>query len=278
MAKTRPKRRRAAVRSAKRSRNNNWWYALTALVVIAGIALIVYARETDDSVGPFLFDPSDPAKVDTHWHAALGVYRCDGWVDDGTGGDGVWTWPATSDGGAPARVDDTRIYAGLHSHGDGIIHMEPKVSEEAGKHATIGKYFEFGGWKVSDSSFEFLGTKARNGDTCGNEPGTLQWATGKFNGNTAEKQRLTVREGNPASYKLYDGDIVVIAFLPPGKTIDSIGNPPAVANLEGAEQREGHAPEPAPTTAPAGASTTTTPSGSATTAPPATTGSPTSQP
>ena len=48
---SRAKRKRAAVRSAKRSRNNNWWYILTVFVLIAGIALIVYARETQPSPG-----------------------------------------------------------------------------------------------------------------------------------------------------------------------------------------------------------------------------------
>ena len=33
------KRKRAAVRSAKRSRTNTWWYGLTAIVVIAGRVL-----------------------------------------------------------------------------------------------------------------------------------------------------------------------------------------------------------------------------------------------
>src|SRR6266576_4275673 len=95
---SRTKRRRAAVRSAKRARQNNWWYALTALIVVTGIALIVYARMTAPSlVGPFVLDQNNPQKKDTHWHAALGVYECDHWVGDGTG-EGVWRWP--SDTGA----------------------------------------------------------------------------------------------------------------------------------------------------------------------------------
>jgi hypothetical protein len=122
------------------------------------------------------------------------------------------------------------VYAGLHSHDDGVIHMEPLVSEEAGRNATVGRYFQFGGWKLSATGFTFLGTTVKNGDKCGNGVGTLQWELGKWDG-TSGKQKYTVQSGNPASYKLYQGDIVVIAFLPPGKTLASIGDPPSIPNL-----------------------------------------------
>jgi hypothetical protein len=200
------------------------------LVVIVGIALIVYARNTAPApVGPFLADANNPTKKDTHWHAALGVYDCDHWLGDATG-EGLWTWPFATPSGTPARADNTNVYAGLHSHADGIIHMEPAVSAEAGKNATVGLYFDYGGWKLSETGFSFLGTTRNNGDKCGDKPGTLQWATGKWDGTTA-KQKLTVQSGDPSKYKLYSDDIVVIAFLPEGKTIDSLPNPPSLAKL-----------------------------------------------
>jgi hypothetical protein len=229
---SRAKRKRAAVRSAKRSRHNTWWYALTAIVVIAGIALVVYARATAPSpVGPFLQDSTGTRK-DTHWHAALGVYDCDHWMGDSSG-TGVWNWPATTPSGSPARAGNTNVYAGLHSHDDGVIHMEPAVSEESGKNATVGKYFEFGGWKLSATGYSFLGTTVKNGDKCAGKPGTLQWEVGSWDGDTTGKvkQKYTVKTGNPAKYKLLQYDIVVIAFLPEGKTLASIGSPPSVPNL-----------------------------------------------
>jgi hypothetical protein len=196
--------------------------------VIVGVALIVYARSTSPTpVGPFL--ASSGHTTDTHWHAALGVYDCDHWLGDSTG-QGIWNWPYATSQGQPGQAANTNAYAGLHSHDDGIIHMEPAVSAEAGKNATVGLYFDYGGWKLSSTGFSFLGTTRNNGDQCGNAPGTLQWATGKWDG-TAGKQKLTVQTGNPAKYKLYNDNIVVIAFLPPGKTIDSIGNPPSLAKL-----------------------------------------------
>jgi len=160
------------------------------------------------------------------------VYDCDHWMGD-TPGSGVWNWPAATPQGTPARVANTNVYAGLHSHNDGVIHMEPQVSEEAGKNATVGKYFQFGGWKLSSTGYSFLGTTVKNGDKCGTTTGTLQWEVGTWDGDTTGKvkQKYTVKTGNPAKYKLNQYDIVVIAFLPEGKTLASIGSPRSVPNL-----------------------------------------------
>ena len=266
---SRTKRRRAVVRSAKRARNNNWWYGLTALIVIAGISLVVYARATAPSpVGPYVADqanPTNPHNRDSHWHAALGVYDCDHWLGDGgAGGPGTWNWPAATPTGSPARANNTGVYAGLHSHDDGIIHMEPAVNEEAGRHATVGKYFDFGGWDVSATSFDFLGTKRKNGDKCGNATGTIQWETAHYDNATAKAGPYTVRTGNPGSFKLHDDDVVVIAFLPPGKTLQSIGDPPSLVKLPDAASRETNS-APTPATAPPGSSTpSTAPTGTTT--------------
>jgi len=265
---SRAKRKRAAVRSAKRSRQNSWWYGMTAIVVIAGIALIVYTQATAPAaVGPYLSDSNNPTKKDTHWHAALGVYDCDHWMGDSSG-TGIWVWPASTPGGEPARASNTNEYAGLHSHDDGVIHMEPLVSAEAGRGATVGLYFQYGGWKLSSTGFSFLGTTVKNGDKCGNATGTLQWEVATWNGNTATNavQKYTVESGNPAKYKLYQYNIVVIAFLPPGKTLASLGNPPSVPHLLTAVGATGQTPP--TTTAPTAPSTpVTTPPKSATTTP-----------
>jgi hypothetical protein len=262
---SRAKRKRAAVRSAKRSRHNTWWYGLTAIVLIAGVALVVYARATAPSpVGPFLQDQSG-TKQDTHWHAALGVYDCDHWMGDSPDS-GVWNWPLATQAGQPARADNPTVYAGMHSHNDGVIHMEPLVSAEAGKNATVGLYFDYGGWKVSSTGYSFLGTTRTNGDKCGTKPGTVQWAVGKWDGDTTGKikQKYTVQTGNPAKFKLNQGDIVIVAFLPEGQSILGIGNPPSVPNLAKALDVENVQPgmpsitTPAPTTPTSAAATPTT--------------------
>lgn len=282
MGKSSRTKRSAAVRSAKRARTNQWWYAITAIIVIVGIGLIVYVKNSAAAPeGPFVADQvnqTNPNNKDSHWHAALGVYDCDHWLGDGSG-DGLWSWPAATPSGSPARVNNTSAYAGMHSHADGIIHMEPLVTEEAGRNATISKYFEFGGWDISSDSYDFLGTKRTNGDKCGAKPGKLSWGVARFDPTasdaTTKKYKIEVREGSAGPYKLFNDDIVVIAFLPEGKTIADIGNPPSVVKLPDAPTNEtpvGEMPpvvttapgvtvpvDTAPTTAPAATSTTANP-------------------
>ena len=272
---SRAKRKRAAVRSAKRAKNNNWWYGLTAIVLIAGVALIVYARAVAPSaVGPYALSADNTCShgADCHWHAALGVYDCDHWVGDQTG-TGLWQWPAATPSGSPARADNTSAYAGLHSHADGIIHMEPAVDADAGRHATLGLYFQYGGWKLSSSGYSFVSdTTVKNGDKCPTGgAGTLHWEVAKYDPSATKQQHYTVESGNPADYKLNNTDVVVVAFLPANKSIASIGDPPSLKNLPNAasvETKPGEMPTVTtlPTSTPSQATPTTKAAATPTTA------------
>jgi hypothetical protein len=181
------------------------------------------------TVGPFVFDPANPAKADTHWHAALGVYDCDHWLGDDSGV-GIWQWPYATVEGHPARADDPSRYAGLHSHQDGVIHMEPATLDEAGRNATLGKYFEYGGWHIAADGFDFLGTHVKNGDDCDGVPGKLSWKVARWNG-TLGPQHYTIERGDPAAFKLYDADVIVVAFLPAGRASAVTGDPPSLPYL-----------------------------------------------
>ena len=161
----------------------------------------------------------------------------------------------------------SEIYAGMHSHGDGLIHMEPKTSDEMGDKATVGEYFKFAGWKLTSTSITF-GTLAqdttvneKNGNKCNGKPGVLRWSV-----NGKEKK------GNPGGYKIFDGDVIELVFttadakLPPKTEVpsyaelqDILGNPNKPENPPGA-------------TVPAATTSTTTPDATLeTTAPGATT-------
>ena len=200
-------------------------------------------------VGPYVYVGSNAASnVDTHWHAALGVYDCDHSMGDANGSAATCTWPAMTDQGYPARAG-ANVYEGLHSHEDGIIHMEPATADEAGRYATVGRYFEFGGWKLSAASFDFLGTTREDGDSCNGHKGVVSWALAKFDGDAKNPQNYVVQQGNPGDYKLYNGDVIVVAFLPKGESITHLGNPPSLANLP--EALSGTATASVPSTAPA---------------------------
>lgn len=146
---------------------------------------------------------NEPKQGD-HWHAALGVNVCGEWVSN----------PPEFE----ARFG-TEQRAGLHSHGDGLIHIHPFADDEAGGQATVGRFFEYGGWILAEDRFKLWeGDGHQNGQTC--PDGRVANVRFEVNGEP--------RTGDPADVKPEDNDVVAIAFLPDG---DVIGEPPSTANL-----------------------------------------------
>jgi hypothetical protein len=227
---SRQKRRTYQTPKRARTSANLVWYVAAAILVIGGSLAVALSRSNSASgVGPQTGD---------HWHAALGVDVCGQWTPN-------WQTPFASSG--PVRAG-SNVYAGLHSHGDGIIHMEPSTTDEMGKHATVGEYFKFAGFKVSATSISFVSVNEKNGDKCGGKPGVLRW---EVNGKE--------HHGNPASYKLYNGDVVAIVFTTADATLPKKTDVPSYQTLQGLIRNPG-APTPAPgSTAPSNVATTTTP-------------------
>jgi hypothetical protein len=237
--------------SPKKARTgaNTVWYAASFILIAAGVLGVALSRSSSpSSIGPTISD---------HWHAALGVNDCGTWVPN-------WEWPpgnvsssSAVGAGSPARAGSGgQIYAGLHSHGDGLIHMEPSGTEDEGKNATLGRYFQYGGWKLSATSINFVTVDQKNGNQCNGKPGVLRWAVdGKE------------MHGNPAKYKLNNGDAVELVFTTAGAKLPAKTAIPSFAALENIlGQTNPTEPAPNVTLAP---SATTAPG--ATTAPSATT-------
>ncbi len=244
--------KRRTYQTPKRSRTNaNFvWYVATAILVLAGTLAVVLSRTNSASgVGPTSSD---------HWHAALGVDDCGKWAPN-------WLTPVDPSAGTPVRSGST-IYAGMHSHGDGLIHMEPQTSDEVGRHATLGTYFTMNGFQLSSTHVKFASADLKNGDKCGKLPGKLHWLV---NG----KERV----GDPTKYLLRDSDYIVVAFLPDSKKITSLGKPPSYANLPGAEGRSNSTPTSA-VTPPSAVTPSSTSAPAASTSTPASTVAPASTP
>jgi hypothetical protein len=182
---------------------------------------------------------------------ALGIYLCDHFNPD---------LPQNSNLG-------TATSPGIHTHGDGLIHVEALNSTETGAHATVGKFFsEYPGTKLTSNSITLptaSGVKTfKTGDKCGSKAATLKAVT--WDSPTAKKSKEVI--GNIADVPLRDQHLITIGFVPNGVTLQK---PPSVKNLQGAAQREN--PPTSSTTAPGGATTTTAPATSTTTAAPGTT-------
>lgn len=90
--------------------------ALVALICILGIGVVVYARSTREAL-------AEPVQNVDHWHAVYGVYNCNSTVE----GDGKYL-PAFQ-----SNQDDT----GIHSHGDGVMHIHPFFELSSGDNAQM---------------------------------------------------------------------------------------------------------------------------------------------
>jgi hypothetical protein len=191
---------RARYRKPKRSGSSLAWNVAIGVIVILGIGGIVVSRSSSSAGGaPELGD---------HWHARLAVNICGQFIGD-----------------APEfEADPEGNRVGIHTHGDGFMHIHPFTSGETGDNATVGFFLSHDGvngpFDISEDSFELWeGGPKENGDPCPDgRPGEVRWAV------NGEEQ-----DGNPGDYKPEDGDVVVIAFLPAG---DEIPPPPEATQTQ----------------------------------------------
>jgi hypothetical protein len=221
--------RRRTRRSAAEVSTRPVWLAVAAaaaLVVVIGGAVALVARDTTsdpvagDAVDQPVDDPFDDGRpfaataehAGDHWHALLGVNVCGQWLD-----------PVPE---FEVRAAEPNVRAGIHTHGDGFIHVHPFSADETGANATLGRFFEFAGLTLGRGGFEWWTGVAE--DPAAEQPGVTSWSDGRPCGDDEPGLvRWSVngeeQVGNPADYRLQDRDCVVVAFLPEGR---DIGTPP----------------------------------------------------
>ncbi len=187
---------RSKARSSKRAKSSNLWNLSIVGIIVVGallIGLTVKDNNAATSVSP---------KVGEHWHAFLGVNVCGTWLS-----------------GAPEfhnQAGSATLRAGIHSHGDDLLHTHPFASSEAGKNANLGTFLEYGGWSADTGALSVWDSATHsNGDKCsalGDKESIVQWTTGFPNKKWSGKPL----SGSPSDYKYKDGEIVAIYFLPKG--------------------------------------------------------------
>ena len=169
---------------------------------VAGVALIALAK--NGSRTPSAERPG----VNDHWHAAYVVDIC---------------------GTNQPNMLQPNTLIGLHTHSDGLIHVEPYVTGsvlDRGSNATLARFAEGEpGFKLSSTEVQVPGGHLmRNGDKCdGQVPGKVtirQWP---------DATKETFKDyTDPKSVKIIDGSAITVAFVPPGTPI---GKPPTIGNL-----------------------------------------------
>jgi len=133
-------------------------------------------------------------KLGDHWHARYEIWVC------GVKQPNIPTFPG-----------------GVHTHGDGYIHIHPGNASEEGRGARLTKFFEYAGRALgtggllTGDSLQVPGDPRvyRNGDVCGEGP---------YQGQPGQVQVLVngQRRDDFEDYIPHDGDTVVVVFGPAG--------------------------------------------------------------
>mgnify|MGYP003345540549 CR=1 FL=1 len=134
---------RAKARSPRRGGANRGWNLAIGVIVVVGVALValtVRSNSSSAAVSP---------KVGEHWHAYLGVNVCGTWL-----------------GNAPQfenQADASTVRAGIHSHGDGVMHWHPgneqAINRTTGKAAQFKVFLDLYGVELSDSKLSLTGAE-----------------------------------------------------------------------------------------------------------------------
>ena len=229
-------------RTSRGARPWLYWLVITVVVIAGSIGVAASRDQRLDEIasGPGAVAPL--ANKD-HWHVAYGVYLCDQF--------------------APP-ITDQKDPEGIHTHGDGVIHVHPFVRRAAGRNAQLERFAKAVKMDLSDVEIQLPGGKTfREGDTeCDGKPGIMQL---KVEGE--EK----VRTQDIADFVFSkDRLVITIAFAPKDAEIPTPPSKPTLDNLSDVES---------PTTIPSpevsistetsveGSSDTTAPPSSDTTAP-----------
>jgi hypothetical protein len=216
-------------RTARGARN--WlWPVLMGAIIVAGVIGVAFSRNQGRA------NVTHPT-LGEHWHAAYGFDICGNFLPD---------------------LPQPSNLIGIHTHGDGVLHIEPQVSADTGKSATLGRFVSgYPGLKLSATSLGLDPKTWKNGDKCEGKPAVIQ---AKVNGRTVS--------GDPRKIKIPKNGWVTVAFLPKDQ---AFGPPPnyrekvAAANSGQAPGHqstpslptEGTVPTPAPTAAPPASGTPT---------------------
>lgn len=207
---------------------------LLTTIVVAGVALVAFSRNQQHAAAAV-----HPSGKD-HWHAAYAIDIC-GTIEPNL--------PQNPNLNAPV---------GLHTHGDGLIHIEPYFSnlpDDAGKNATLARFIQsYPGVVVTSTVLKYPGQAShKNGDQCAGKPAQVQirvWPN--FAGSSSTTST------DPKTILLRNGQAITIAFVPAGTDIPK----PPQANINALRQNMGLGP--ATSTTAAASSSTTSPSSATT--------------
>jgi hypothetical protein len=181
-----------------------------AVIVVLGVSLVVYARNdrNQDDIGGV-------PQLNDHIHQAFGVNVCGEWMSD---------------------LPEFETPVGIHTHGDGVLHIHPFSQLGVGSNATLGRFFESArtdgdlNVSVSDTELEFGGETYTEGESeCeGVENPVLRMAYWEDVQDEASVPTITTGDFNDRRLSENGGGITIFF----GDADAEIPRPPSGSNLE----------------------------------------------
>ena len=157
---------------------------MVALVVVLGALLVFWARTDREA--------TSAPRVGDHWHSAYDVYVCD-----------------TFRSKIVLETDPN----GIHSHGDGLIHIHPFNKLASGRDAVLGEFFAaFGGFIDAQSFMLDTGETVVEGFDCGGEPAVLKVA--RFDADDLSREPEILTEDLANLRLLKNREAFTIAMVP----------------------------------------------------------------
>lgn len=158
--------------------------ALLALVVVLGALLVFWARTDREA--------TSAPRVGDHWHSVYDVYVCD-----------------TFRSKIVLETDPN----GIHSHGDGLLHIHPFNKLASGRDATLGEFFSAFGGSIDDQSFVLdTGETVIEGFECDGELAVLKVA--RFDADDLGREPEILTEDLAGVRFLKNREAFTIAMVP----------------------------------------------------------------
>tara|TARA_Y100000590_G_scaffold82543_1_gene91959 strand:- start:2486 stop:3214 length:729 start_codon:yes stop_codon:yes gene_type:complete len=168
-----------------------------ACVVILGLLLVGWSRSNREA--------TSAPRVGDHWHSAYDVYNC---------AESESTLESREyRGGWRSKFIVERVANGIHTHGDGLIHIHPSNSLASGNDAQLGEFFEAFGGFITDSSVKLdTGEVITEGFTCEGKPAVLKVA--RFDVENREREPQVYTENLKDVKFLKNLEAFTVAFVP----------------------------------------------------------------